>query len=103
MADALVLEDYPDAEGWVVWAVDMDGRRHNMGVLDGNLVLEEAVADFVVARIFLTAEPALESAAPDGERLFVATLRSVEEVEATEVEEELRRLVAEWEDLLGAG
>jgi hypothetical protein len=81
-AESLKLEDHPGASAFVVWAVDNDGVRHNIGTLDEALVLADASVPFLVAKIYVTAEADAEAASPTGEQLFEATLRNVTEVEA---------------------
>jgi hypothetical protein len=80
---ALKLGSYPAAAAFVVWGVDMDGQRHNLGVLGEDLTLADAEADFLVAKVFLTAEADTEATQPTGERLYEVTLRNVAEVETT--------------------
>lgn len=87
-AEALVFDDYAGASAWVVWVVDMDGVRHNLGALDENLVLEDARTDGLVARVFVTAESAADVTTPSENRIFEATLRAVTE-EATEAKPEV--------------
>lgn len=87
-ADALTIEDYEDATEFVVWAVDMDGVRHNLGPLNGDLVLEDAPVDFLVARIFMTAEADAEAQQPTGDRLYEVTLRRVDEVDTIPMQTE---------------
>ncbi len=83
-AEALDFDDFEGATAWVVWVVDMNGVRHNVGALNDNFVLEDATVDALVARIFLTAEAAADVTGPSEDRLFAATLRDVEEVESVE-------------------
>lgn len=66
----------------VVWGIDMDGNRHNLGTLDASYTLTEAPADFMVARVYVTAEDDAAAINPSSEPLFNLTLRNVEEVEA---------------------
>jgi hypothetical protein len=79
----LKLANYPDADAFVVWSVDMDGKRRNLGVLDEGLVLGEAAADYLIAKLFLTAEADAAAAQPTTDRLYEVTLRNVAEVEST--------------------
>jgi hypothetical protein len=81
-AETMSLADFAGAAAFVVWAVDTDGMRHNLGALSGELVLEDVPVDYVVARLYVTAEPAAAAAAPEGAILFQAVLRNVEEVGA---------------------
>jgi hypothetical protein len=82
-AETMKLEDFEGATGFTVWAVDMNGVRHNLGTLDEGLVLKEATAGFPIAMIQVTAEPDPAAAAPTGEVLFTATLRTVTVTDAT--------------------
>jgi hypothetical protein len=75
----------------------MDGVRHPIGVLDENLVMEDAEVSFLVARVFVTPEPATDVASPSGERLFAAELRAVEEVDTLPTESEASEAAAEEE------
>ena len=86
--DGLSLEDFDGAEGFVLWAVDMDGNRSNLGTLDEGFMLEGADVDGRVARLYVTAESDTGMANPTGDRLFQVTLRSVEEQEAEESEDD---------------
>lgn len=81
-AESMDLAKFDDASAWVVWAVDMDGVRHNLGTLDTKLMLQDAAVDYLVAKLYVTAEKDTESAKPAGEPLFSVALRSVEEVDA---------------------
>jgi hypothetical protein len=81
-AESMDLAKFDDATVWVVWAVDMEGVRHNLGTLDDNLMLEDAAADFMVAKLYVTAEKEPDGSKPEGEPLFSVALRSVEEVDA---------------------
>ncbi len=76
-AQRLKLESYTGAEAFVVWAVDMEGVPHNIGVLDDDLVLEDATTDFVVAKLIVTVEASADATAMQGPSLFEATLRHV--------------------------
>ena len=55
--DALNLDDYDDAEGFVVWAVDTDGNRYNLGTLGDDSTLTHTATGYMVARLYVTAEP----------------------------------------------
>ncbi len=81
-AEAMDLSKFPNATAWVTWAVDMDGVRHNIGALNSDLKLPGAAVDYLVAKLYITAEqdPAVDN--PTGEPLFNVALRSVEEVAA---------------------
>jgi len=81
-AEGLSLEDFDGADGFVVWAVDMDGNRSNLGTLDADLMLEGGSVENRVARLYVTAESDTAVINPTGDRLFQVTLRSVEEKEA---------------------
>lgn len=85
-ADVLFLDDFDGAEAFVVWAVDMDGVSENIGVLDEDLFLEDAQVDYLIARLYLTAEPSADAESAAGERLYQVTLRNVTEAEEAEVE-----------------
>ena len=78
--EGLDLSAHEGATQWVAWAVDMDGMRHNLGALDGELMLESVPVDYMVARVYVTAEASAEVKSPSAP-LFVVTLRQVEEVE----------------------
>jgi hypothetical protein len=82
-ADSLKLADYPGAKAFLVWAVDTNGVRHNLGTLDGSLTLKDVAAAYAAAKLYVTAEADSAAAAPAGKPLFAATLRNVTEVEAT--------------------
>ncbi len=75
-AERLQLDDYDNAEAFVVWAVDMEGVPHNIGVLADDLKLADAPVDFVVAKLIVTAEASADATVV-GEPLFEATLRQV--------------------------
>jgi hypothetical protein len=77
--DALKLEEFAGATTWVVWAVDMDGYRHNLGQLNQSLVLEDAPVDYLVARLYVTPESNATAATPAGEPVYSVTLRNVQE------------------------
>ena len=68
-------------EHLVVWAVDMDGKRHNLGTLDGDYVLKDAAADYMVAKVYVTAEDDAAAINPSSDPMFNLTLRTVTEVE----------------------
>ncbi len=80
-AESLELNAFEGAEAWVVWAVDMDGIRHNLGTLNAESALKDIPVDYMVARVYLTAEPDAATKAPTGEPLFSVTLRNVTEVD----------------------
>ncbi len=80
-AEGMSIEDFEGATDFIVWAVDMEGVRHNLGPLNADLVLEDAPADFLVARIFVTAEADAAATQPTGDRLYEVTLRGVDEVD----------------------
>ena len=81
-AEALDLTKFEGANAWVVWAVDMDGVRHNLGTLNEEFKLPEAAVDYLVARVYVTAEGDAKATAPGGEPLFSVTLRNVDEVDS---------------------
>jgi hypothetical protein len=78
-ADNLKLDAYQGAKAFVVWAVDMNGVRHNLGALDKSLVLDKVPAGYPVAMLYVTAEPDVAITEPTGKQLFRAVLRNVEE------------------------
>jgi hypothetical protein len=82
-APSLKLANYDGANSFVVWSVDMDGQRHNLGSLNDDLTAEKLKADHLIAKLFLTAEADAEVAQPAGDRLYEVTLRNVAEVEST--------------------
>jgi hypothetical protein len=82
VADSLASSDYA-GDTLVVWAVDTEGTTHRLGALSEQHVLEDAPADYLIARIFVTSEASAEAAAPSGESLFQATLRNVPQAETT--------------------
>jgi hypothetical protein len=86
-ADGMDLAEFEGATDWVVWAVDMDGVRHNIGTLDGDLMLESAAVSYMVARVYVTAESDASVKQPS-EPLFSVTLRQVEEVDTVPADEE---------------
>lgn len=86
-ADAMDLSTFDGATAWVVWAVDMDGVRHNLGALDAELMLKDASADYMVARVYVTAEKDANAKQP-GEPLFIVTLRQVQEVDTVASDED---------------
>lgn len=65
----------------VVWGVDMDGKRHNLGTLDDAYTLTDAAADFMVAKVYMTAEDDADAINPSSDPMFNLTLRTVTEVE----------------------
>lgn len=79
-ADSMDLASFDGATSWVVWAVDMDGIRHNVGTLDADLMLESASVDYMIARVYITAEADAKAKQPS-DPLFSVTLRQVEEVD----------------------
>ena len=79
-ADSMDLTAFDGAKSWVVWAVDMDGVRHNVGSLDGDLMLVSAAVDYMIARVYITAEADAKAKQP-GDPLFSVTLRQVQEVD----------------------
>lgn len=80
-AESLDLSKFEGASAFVVWAVDMDGMRHNLGTLDGKMALAETKVDYGVAKVYVTAEADAKAAAPSAP-LYVVTLRQVEEQES---------------------
>lgn len=78
-AETMKLADFDGAKAFVVWAVDMDGYRHNLGALSDELKLADVEVDFRVARIYVTAEADAGAKAPTGDPLYAATLRNVTE------------------------
>jgi hypothetical protein len=82
-AEGLKIEKFTGAAAFVVWWVDMDGKRHSLGTLNDALVLDDARADALIAKLFLTAEADAATAQPTGDRLYEVTLRNVAEVETT--------------------
>ncbi len=85
-ADSLNLDDHDGATAWVVWAIDMDGVRHNIGSLDEDLLLEDAAVSYMVARVYVTAEEDPRAVQPS-EPLFSVTLRQVQEVDTIPADE----------------
>jgi hypothetical protein len=81
-ADTLKLQDYQGSNAFVLWAVDMDGQRHNLGALGKDLTLKDVAVAYTVAKLYVTAEPDPKAEAPTGQPLYQATLRNVTEVEA---------------------
>lgn len=67
----------------VVWGIDMDGKRHNLGTLDESYTLTDAPAGFMVAMVYVTAEADAAAVNPTTDPLFNLTLRKVTEVETT--------------------
>ena len=67
-AETMKVADFKDAKAFVVWAVDMDGYRHNVGTLSDELKLEDVKVDYRVARVYVTAEADAKATAPTGER-----------------------------------
>lgn len=80
VAEGMDLAQHEGATAWVVWAVDMDGVRHNLGTLDEEMMLTAPV-DYVVAKVYVTAEADPATTQPTGEPLFISTLRNVDEVD----------------------
>jgi len=80
-SEGLDLAKFEGATAWVVWAVDMEGVRHNVGALNDQLLLEDAAIDYLVARVYVTAEKDANAKTPEGQPLFSVTLRNVEEVD----------------------
>lgn len=78
-AETMKLADFKDAKAFVVWAVDMDGYRHNIGTLSDELKLAEAAVDYRVARLYVTAEADAKATDPSGDPLYSVTLRNVTE------------------------
>jgi len=76
-------EQAAGGEHLVVWGIDMDGKRHNLGTLDDSYTLAEAPADFMVAMVYVTAEDDAAAINPTTDPLFNLTLRRVTEVETT--------------------
>jgi hypothetical protein len=58
----------------------MDGVRHNIGALDDDMTLTKAETDFLIAKVYVTAEASPDVLSPAGEPLYRLTLRDVEEV-----------------------
>lgn len=79
-ADAFA-EQAAGGDHLVVWGIDMDGKRHNLGTLDDAYALENAGADFMVAKVYVTAEDDAAAVNPTSDPLFNLTLRKVTEVE----------------------
>ncbi|MEO8083333.1 MAG: hypothetical protein ABI780_05880 [Ardenticatenales bacterium] len=78
-AETMKIADFKDAKSFVVWAVDMDGYRHNLGSLSDELKLSDVKVDYRVARVYVTAEADAKATAPTGDPLYAVTLRSVTE------------------------
>lgn len=78
-AETMKIADFKDAKAFVVWAVDMDGYRHNLGSLSDELKLSDVKVDYRVARVYVTAEADAKATAPTGDPLYAVTLRSVTE------------------------
>ncbi len=78
-AETMKLADFEGAKAFVVWAVDMDGYRHNLGALSDELKLADVEVDYRVARLYVTAEADAGADAPSGDPLYAATLRNVTE------------------------
>jgi len=77
----LKLDAFRGASAFVVWAVDMDGRSGRVGALDEQLRLDAARVEHLIARLYITAEPAAGASNPTGARLYEVTLRNVPEAE----------------------
>lgn len=97
-AEGMSIEDFDGASDFVVWAVDMKGARHNLGPLNADLVLESAPVDFLVARVFVTAEADANATQPTGDRLYEVTLRGVEEVDSVPEQTDASEEATEEED-----
>lgn len=80
-AESLDLSKFDGAKSFVVWAVDMDGMRHNLGALDAQQALAETSVDYTVAKVYVTAEADAKAASPS-DPLYVVTLRQVKEQES---------------------
>ncbi|MFN8422932.1 MAG: hypothetical protein U0470_05895 [Anaerolineae bacterium] len=78
-AETMKIADFKDAKAFVVWAVDMDGYRHNVGALTDELKLADVKVDYRVARLYVTAEADANASAPTGDPLYAVTLRTVTE------------------------
>lgn len=78
-AETMKLADFEDAKAFVVWAVDMDGYRHNIGTLTDELKIADAAVEYRVARVYVTAEADAKATAPTGDPLYSVTLRNVTE------------------------
>lgn len=78
-AETMKIADFKDAKAFVVWAVDMDGYRHNVGALTDELKLADVKVDYRVARLYVTAEADADASAPTGDPLYAVTLRTVTE------------------------
>lgn len=96
--EGMSIEDFEGASDFIVWAVDMEGARHNLGPLNADLVLEDAPVDFLVARVFVTAESDAAVTQPTGDRLYEVTLRRVEEVDTVPEQTDAVDEAAEEED-----
>lgn len=83
-AECLSGSEFESAGNYVTWAVDMDGNRHNLGTLSDDLTLEGAAVDYVVAKVYVTAEESADAVNPSADPIFSVTLRNVTEVEAQE-------------------
>lgn len=81
-AECLSGSEFESAGNYVTWAVDMDGNRHNLGTLSDDLTLEGAAVDYVVAKVYVTAEESADAVNPSADPIFSVTLRNVTEVEA---------------------
>lgn len=80
-AEGMDLTEFEGAKAWVAWAVDMDGIRHNLGALNADSAIKDVPVDYMVARVYVTAEPDAAAKAPTGDPLFSVTLRNVKEVD----------------------
>lgn len=80
-AEGLKGAEFKDAKAFVVWAVDMEGTRHNVGKLSDKGVLEDAKTSFVVAKLFVSPEGDANAVQPTGDRIYELTLRSVTETD----------------------
>lgn len=78
-ADKLKLDQFKDAKALVVWVVDMDGVRHNVGTLSDKGVLDGGTIDGVVAKVFVTPEADKKAESPTGDRIYEVVLRNVDE------------------------
>jgi hypothetical protein len=67
----------------VIWAVDPEGNEVNVGSLNEDLVLEGASVDFPPSELRMSAESSADVGSRSGDSLFVVTIRSVPQAQAT--------------------
>ena len=79
--ESLDLSKFSGAKSFVVWAVDKDGMRHNLGTLDDKKALAKLSVDYTVAKVYVTAETDGKATSPSTP-LYSVTLRQVKEQES---------------------